>query len=70
MDPHYLFFMFIISDIVLKKEKRLSRSRQTNIGKTVEAVIGEKQFYKSVKALTEFLKVEWETRLELRNFSP
>ena len=59
--------MFLISEIVLKK--RLARSRQTNIEKTVEAVIGEKQqFYESAKALTEFLKVEWGTRLEPRNF--
>ena len=51
------------------KKKRLARSRQTNIEKTVEAVIGEKQqFYESAKALTEFLKVEWGTRLEPRNF--
>ena len=61
--------MFLISEIVLKKKKRLARSRQTNIEKTVEGVTGEKQqFYESPKALTGFLKAEWETRLELRNF--
>ena len=31
--------MFLISEIVLKKKKRLARSRQTNIEKTVEAFL-------------------------------